>query len=469
MAQPFDYSLNVPTPLEAGAQAFKLGAGIAAAEEQARAYQQNRQMAALQQQQAMEQEMAEREAMNAAADPNATPQQILRAQLFTKNKEQIEALANWGRTLDVERAKPMVNRLLMVAGPLAHNNPKIAIANLEREFAANEGNPKAQAEIRSRIDEIGANPAAAASRSMAELSLLPGGEQAVSNLLKLTAEQRAQSKADYEAREGVAKATKAEVDAQFARQQAEAQLSQAAAQLGLTRAQANEANARSRNLGIEGKKAVLELQAMELGGGVDPTKLQDIESKFRNEYNTQTKQYQAVKASYSRLLAAEDTGVGDIALIYGYMKMQDPESVVREGEYATAENSGGVSDKVRNLYNKAVSGERLNPKQRQMFLSQANNLYKSAKQQESVVRSGIERIAKGYGLKTSNIFYSETEEPPEAVVKQATKPQAAQGQPPGMPPVQTQPGAVTVRTPDGKTLAFPNQQAADRFKRSAGL
>jgi hypothetical protein len=80
----------------------------------------------------------------------------------------------------------------MVAGPLAHNNPKVAIANLKREFAANEGNPAAQAEIQSRMDEIGANPAAAASRSMAELSLLPGGDQAVSNLLKLTAETRAQ-------------------------------------------------------------------------------------------------------------------------------------------------------------------------------------------------------------------------------------------------------------------------------------
>lgn len=192
MAQPIDYSLNVPSPLEAGAQAFKLGAGIAAAEEQARAYQQERQMAALQQQQAMEQERAANEAINAALDPNATWQQITRAQFFTKNKEQMEALANWGKTLDLERAKPMVNRLLMVAGPLASNNPKVAIANLKREFAANEGNPAAQAEIQSRMDEINADPAAAASRSMAELALLPGGDQAVTNLLKLTAEQRAQ-------------------------------------------------------------------------------------------------------------------------------------------------------------------------------------------------------------------------------------------------------------------------------------
>lgn len=277
MAQPFDYSLNVPSPLEAGAQAFKLGAGIAATEEQARAYQQERQMAALQQQQAMEQERMAREAINAALDPNATWREITRAQFFTKNKEQMEALANWGKTLDVERAKPMVNRLLMVAGPLAHNNPKVAIANLEREFAANEGNPAAQAEIQSRMDEINANPAAAASRSMAELSLLPGGDQAVTNLLKLTGEKRAQLKADYEAQEGVAKAQQAQVAAQYAEQEKQQTIKNLIANGVLTRAQAARVNQETKNLTSTGQMLALDYTAAaqglpipSKGGGTKP-------------------------------------------------------------------------------------------------------------------------------------------------------------------------------------------------------
>jgi hypothetical protein len=94
------------------------------------------------------------------------------------------------------------------------------------------------------------------------------------------------------------------------------------------------------------------------------------------------------------------------------MKMLDPGSVVREGEFATAQNAAGVDDRVRNLYNRVKSGERLSESQRKSFKGQANKLYSTAQQQEGQVRKGIERIAKGYGLNTSNIFYTAEEIPP---------------------------------------------------------
>ena len=33
---------------------------------------------------------------------------------------------------------------------------------------------------------------------------------------------------------------------------------------------------------------------------------------------------------------------GDMALIFSYMKMLDPNSTVREGEYATAQDAGSI-------------------------------------------------------------------------------------------------------------------------------
>jgi len=39
--------------------------------------------------------------------------------------------------------------------------------------------------------------------------------------------------------------------------------------------------------------------------------------------------------------------------------MLDPGSVVRESEFATAQNAAGVPDQVRNMYNKVLSGTRL--------------------------------------------------------------------------------------------------------------
>ena len=87
-----------------------------------------------------------------------------------------------------------------------------------------------------------------------------------------------------------------------------------------------------------------------------------------------------VFTSYGKIKAmAEDadnfkTGASDMSMIFAYMKMLDPGSTVREGEFATAENSGGLSEKLTNYYNKAIEGKFLTPKQRQEFLQAAGKL-----------------------------------------------------------------------------------------------
>ena len=61
------------------------------------------------------------------------------------------------------------------------------------------------------------------------------------------------------------------------------------------------------------------------------------------------------------------------------MKILDPGSVVREGEFATAQNTGSVPEGIRALYNRIISGERLTDQQRADFLGQARNLVQSQK------------------------------------------------------------------------------------------
>ena len=56
-----------------------------------------------------------------------------------------------------------------------------------------------------------------------------------------------------------------------------------------------------------------------------------------------------MREAYGRIHAAKDappSGASDIALLYGYMKVLDPGSTVREGEFATASNAGGIPDKI---------------------------------------------------------------------------------------------------------------------------
>jgi hypothetical protein len=96
---------------------------------------------------------------------------------------------------------------------------------------------------------------------------------------------------------------------------------------------------------------------------------------------------------------------GDLAMIFGYMKVLDPGSVVREGEFANAQNAAGVPDRIRNTYNRALQGTRLNPDQRAQFLTQGRNI---AAQNRQLLQQQNERyraIAQQYGVPSDLIVY----------------------------------------------------------------
>jgi hypothetical protein len=88
--------------------------------------------------------------------------------------------------------------------------------------------------------------------------------------------------------------------------------------------------------------------------------------------------------------AAQDpSAAGDLALIFGYMKTLDPGSTVREGEFANAQNAGGVDQRAMALYNRVLRGERLTSEQRADFV-------KSAGTQYAAQRAAYDRFAKSY-------------------------------------------------------------------------
>jgi hypothetical protein len=88
---------------------------------------------------------------------------------------------------------------------------------------------------------------------------------------------------------------------------------------------------------------------------------------LRKEFEGLIKPYKEVVASSGKIDAlsrAPASPQNDIALVFAYMKALDPTSVVRESEYATAENARGVPETVLNLYNRTLRGTRLTPGQR---------------------------------------------------------------------------------------------------------
>ena len=110
----------------------------------------------------------------------------------------------------------------------------------------------------------------------------------------------------------------------------------------------------------------------------DAKEVREVEATFRKEYITGAKDYRSIVDFYSKALAARDlkTGAGDIAIIFNYMKMLDPRSVVREGEQATAQNAGGVDRRWRNWYNKVRTGQMLPDEVRQEILQATDSLFR---------------------------------------------------------------------------------------------
>jgi hypothetical protein len=124
----------------------------------------------------------------------------------------------------------------------------------------------------------------------------------------------------------------------------------------------------------------------------------DRESGLRREFNTlpQVKDFATRSAGLGTVLAsaADPSPAGDISLIFAYMKMLDPNSVVREGEFATAQSAGSIPETIWAKYNQALEGTRLADTVRQDFVDRAKRIYNSAAQDFGKVYSRYEDIAK---------------------------------------------------------------------------
>jgi hypothetical protein len=127
--------------------------------------------------------------------------------------------------------------------------------------------------------------------------------------------------------------------------------------------------------------------------------------KLRDEFRNLSKNYMEVRDAYGRIQesAKNPSAAGDLALIFNYMKMLDPGSTVREGEFATAQNSAGIPDRVRAMYNKTIAGERLAPSTRNDFTTRAGSLYKRQLTTHQKNTAQYSALAKRYGVDPQNV------------------------------------------------------------------
>lgn len=180
----------------------------------------------------------------------------------------------------------------------------------------------------------------------------------------------------------------------------------------------DEQKKRSLEMGLLGAKAEKEKADAKraLSDAANPRPRTDMElrnaSDLRKEFQGRpgVKDFNQIQTAYRKVESAanEPSAAGDLSLIYGYMKMLDPNSTVREGEFASAQNAAGVPDKIRNMANKIISGERLNVDQRKDFISQARNVYRAQAEQMKAIEDEFGGLSKRYGVDPGLIYSPQT-------------------------------------------------------------
>ncbi|OQW71671.1 MAG: hypothetical protein BVN33_14665 [Proteobacteria bacterium ST_bin13] len=140
--------------------------------------------------------------------------------------------------------------------------------------------------------------------------------------------------------------------------------------------------------------------------GLPIDKRANVEEGLRKEVASTNKDYAIIRDASSKIeaFASNPSAASDVALIYSFMKVLDPTSVVRETEYATAQNAAGVPDQVRNVFNRILSGERLSPEQRKDFTSQAMTAARSQRQQYERSLKQYEGVAERLGVDKRNVI-----------------------------------------------------------------
>jgi hypothetical protein len=181
------------------------------------------------------------------------------------------------------------------------------------------------------------------------------------------------------------------------------------------------------------------------------------EGKLRDDYTKASTNFKTVSENIKNIQtigSRPSTAAGDLSLVFSYMKLLDPGSTVREGEYANAANAAGIPDRVRALWNRLNTGEKLAENQRADFINTAGDLYqgwadKQAPTDEffrgTATRSGLnpENVLVPYGI--NNFDRSAWGKMPGAMGQGAPAPT----------PGQSTGGMVRVTDPNGRSGMIP--------------
>ena len=129
--------------------------------------------------------------------------------------------------------------------------------------------------------------------------------------------------------------------------------------------------------------------------------------QLRTEFEAKPdiKNFREVEASYRqvRQLAASGSATDDVGLIFSFMKMLDPGSVVREGEYALVGRAQGLTGRALLALQRIDSGQSLTPDLRREVAQTANQVYQSRLQRYNELENQYRTYAQEDGIDPNRV------------------------------------------------------------------
>lgn len=130
----------------------------------------------------------------------------------------------------------------------------------------------------------------------------------------------------------------------------------------------------------------------------------EAEQKLRGEFSQRSANFIVQRDFMDRIISSPTTGAGDIGLVFSYMKVLDPTSTVREGEFATATQAAGVPSSIVALYNKLIGGGKLDTTSRTQIIDAAHKYYGDATRRQEGLVVEYRRLARGTGVRPENVI-----------------------------------------------------------------
>jgi hypothetical protein len=132
------------------------------------------------------------------------------------------------------------------------------------------------------------------------------------------------------------------------------------------------------------------------------------EQGLRKEFEglPEVKNYKQAYPAYAAVAdaAGRNTPQSDINLVYGIARLYDPNSVVREGEYATVANSPNIPERIKGFAQYLAGGGRLSPETKRQIVAEAQGRMGTYEAEAQKAKSSYETIARNRGMDPASVF-----------------------------------------------------------------